>query len=187
MSVVDEVIGAGGAKPPALVRVWDPFVRLFHWSMVALFAAAYLTGDEIERVHVAAGYAIAALLALRIVWGFAGSGHARFADFVRSPRDVLAYLRDVARLRARRYLGHNPAGGMMILALMVMLTATCVTGVMMTTDAFWGTQWVEDVHQGLANGTLALIALHVIGVLTASFQHRENLAKAMITGVKRRP
>jgi cytochrome b len=187
MTIVNDLIEAGGATPPATVKVWDRFVRIFHWSLVALFATAYATGDEIERVHIAAGYAIAALLALRILWGFAGPAHARFSSFVRSPREVIVYLRDVARVRAPRYLGHNPAGGLMIIALMATLVGTCVTGVMMTTDAFWGAKWVEEVHQALANVMLGLIALHVIGVLVASFEHRENLVKAMVTGMKRRP
>ena len=186
MTIVDDTIEAGGARPPATVKVWDLFVRAFHWSLVALFATAYATGDEIEQVHIAAGYAIAALLALRIVWGFMGPAHARFSNFVRSPREVLVYLRDVARVRAPRYLGHNPAGGTMIIALVVMLIATCVTGIMMTTDAFWGAKWIEQVHQALANGTLGLIVLHVLGVIVASFEHRENLVKAMVTGMKRR-
>ncbi|WP_368681339.1 cytochrome b/b6 domain-containing protein, partial [Acinetobacter baumannii] len=86
------------------VKVWDPFVRIFHWPLASLFVLAYATGDEIERVHVAAGYASAGLLAIRIVWGFVGPRHARFSNFVRPPREVLAYLRDVAMLRARRYL-----------------------------------------------------------------------------------
>jgi cytochrome b len=186
MIVVNDTIGAGGARPPAMIKVWDLFVRAFHWSLVTLFAIAYATGDEIERVHIAAGYAIAGLLALRTVWGFVGPTHARFSSFVRSPREVLVNLRDVALVRAPRYLGHNPAGGMMIIALMAMLTGTCITGVMMTTDAFWGAEWVEVTHQALANGTLGLIALHVLGVLAASFEHRENLVKAMVTGMKRR-
>jgi cytochrome b len=186
MTIVNHTIEAGGARPPATVKVWDLFVRAYHWSLVALFATAYATGDEIEQVHIAAGYAIAGLLALRTVWGFIGPTHARFSSFVQSPREVLAYMRDVALVRAPRYLGHNPAGGMMIIALIVMLIGTCVTGVMMTTDAFWGVKWVEVTHQALANGTLGLIVLHVIGVLVASFEHRENLVKAMVTGMKRR-
>ena len=139
----------------------------------------------IEKVHIAAGYTIAALLALRIVWGVVGPRHARFESFVRSPRDVLAYLRDVALLRAPRYIGHNPAGGAMILALLAMLAGTCATGLMMTTDAYWGAKWVEEVHEVLANLTVGLIALHVLGVLAASFEHGENLVKAMVTGRKR--
>lgn len=179
------VTEVGGAMPPATVKVWDPFVRVFHWSLVTLFAIAYVTGDEIERVHNVAGYTIAGLLALRIVWGFVGPRHARFTDFVRSPREAFRYLRDAMLLRARHYIGHNPAGGLMIIALIVMLAGTCMTGTLMTTDAYWGSEAMEDVHGALANATVGLIVLHVLGVLIASFEHRENLVKAMLTGRKR--
>lgn len=186
MSTVNESIEAGGATPPATVKVWDPFVRVFHWSLATLFVVAYLTGDEIEKVHIAAGYTIAALVALRILWGFIGPAHARFGNFVRTPRETLAYLRDVALLRAPRYLGHNPAGAAMIIALLVSLTGTCITGYMMTTQAYWGAKAVEEIHEVLANLTVGLVIFHVLGVLFASFEHRENLVKAMITGRKRR-
>ena len=178
---------AGGATPPATVKVWDPFVRFFHWSLVTLFVIAYVTGDEIEKVHIAAGYAIAGLLALRIVWGFIGSRPARFADFVRSPREVFGYLRDMLLLRARRYVGHNPAGGLMIIALTAMLAGTALSGYLMTTEAYWGSKIMEKVHQAFANATVALVALHILGVLVASFEHRENLVKSMLTGRKRAP
>ena len=183
----DNVIDAGGVTPPAEVRVWDPLVRVFHWSLATLFLVAYVTGDEIERVHSAAGYAIAGLIILRVVWGFVGPRHARFSSFVRSPRAVLAYLRDVARFRAPRHLGHNPAGGAMIIALLVMLAVTGITGHMMTTDAFWGAKGVEEIHEAFANLTVGLIAFHVLGVLISSFGHRENLVKSMMTGRKRQP
>lgn len=185
MTIVNDTIQAGGATPPATVKVWDPFVRVFHWSLVTLFVVAYATADEIERVHIAAGYAIAGLVALRIVWGFVGPRHARFSSFLQSPRKVLAYLRDVALFRAPRHLGHNPAGGAMIVALLALLSGACVTGFMLTTDAFWGSKWLGEVHEILANLMVALIALHIVGVLIASFEHRENLVKAMFTGRKR--
>lgn len=186
MSTVDNTIGAGGASPPAAIKVWDPFVRVFHWSLATLFLAAYATGEDAGQVHIAAGYTIAGLIALRFVWGFVGPGHARFSNFVRSPRAVLAYLRDVALFRAPRYLGHNPAGGAMIVGLLVMLLVTGVTGYMMTTDAFWGAEWVEEVHEAFANLTVGLIVFHVLGVLFSSFLHGENLVKSMITGRKPR-
>ncbi|MCC7347237.1 MAG: cytochrome b/b6 domain-containing protein [Variibacter sp.] len=186
MSAVNHAVEAGGGMPPATVKVWDPFVRVFHWSLAALFVVAYATGDEIEKVHIAAGYAIAGLVATRIVWGLVGPRHARFTSFVRSPREVLAYGRDVVLLRAPRYIGHNPAGGAMIVALLAMLTATCITGIMMTTDAYWGSKWVEEAHEIMAHVTIGLVVAHVIGVLIASFEHRENLVAAMITGRKRR-
>ncbi len=185
MTIANHAIEAGGVMPPATIKVWDIFVRMFHWSLATLFIVAYATGDEIERVHIAAGYAIGGLLALRIVWGFVGPRHARFSNFVKTPPAVAAYLRDVVLLRAPRYVGHNPAGGLMIVVLIAMLAATCATGFMMTTDEFWGAKWVEGVHEALANATLGLVMLHVLGVLVASFQHRENLVKAMITGRKR--
>jgi cytochrome b len=185
MSAVNATIEAGGATPPASVKVWDPFVRVFHWSLAILFLVAYATGDAIEKVHIAAGYAIAGLVAARIVWGFIGPRHARFSSFVRPPREVLGYLRDVALLRAPRYIGHNPAGGAMIIALLAALIGTAITGYMMTTDAYWGAKWVEEVHETLANLTMGLVVAHVLGVLVASFEHRENLVKAMITGRKR--
>lgn len=179
MSAINDGIEAGGETPPASVKVWDPFVRVFHWSLAGLFLLAYATGDEIENVHIAAGYTIAGLLALRIAWGFVGPRNARFSDFVRSPRAVLAYMRDVALLRAPRYLGHNPAGGTMVVALIITLIVTCSTG------TFWGAKWVEEMHEAFANLTIGLVVVHVLGVLLASFEHSENLVKAMITGRKR--
>jgi cytochrome b len=196
MSAQTGAVEAGGVMPPAtankladragaLVRVWDPFVRIFHWSLVALFILAFVTGDEVERVHIAIGYTIAGLVAARIVWGFIGSRHARFRDFVRPPAETLGYMRKAVRGCAPRHLGHNPAGGLMTLALLGMIIAISGTGFMMTTDAFWGAKWVEDLHEGLVYATLGLIAMHVAGVIVTSISHRENLVKAMITGRKR--
>jgi cytochrome b len=180
---------AGGVQPPAacrqMVKVWDPFVRVFHWSLVILFATAFLTGDESERFHLFAGYAIAALVALRIVWGFIGTRYARFANFVKGPVAVAGFMRDTLRLKAPRYLGHNPAGGAMILALLAMLIGLSVSGYLMTLDQYWGSQALEDVHEALAYITLVLVALHVAGVVMAGIEHGENLVASMITGRKR--
>jgi cytochrome b len=176
---------AGRATRPAKVAVWDPFVRVFHWSIVALFVMAWVTGDDWEGLHKAGGYAIAALVALRLVWGFVGSKHARFASFVRGPRKVVAYVADTIRLRARRYLGHNPAGGAMIVALLGALAATVASGIAMDAGWFGKAHWLEDVHEAFANLTLALAAVHVVGVIVASLLHRENLVRAMLSGRKR--
>lgn len=110
------------------VKVWDPLVRIFHWSLVVAFATAYITGEEETAAHDWAGYVVLGLVAFRILWGFVGTRHARFADFVHAPRTVLAYARDLLTGRTRRYLGHNPLGGVMIVALLVSLTATGGTG-----------------------------------------------------------
>lgn len=176
-----------GATPSGTVRVWDPLVRIFHWSLVGLFVFAYLTGDEWQNPHEWAGYAIAMLVAIRVPWGLTGSRHARFASFMHRPSTVSAFLADTVRLRARRYLGHNPAGGVMVITLLVAIAVIAASGFMMTTDAFWGVEWVEDVHEITVTLTLALIALHVGGVILASFEHGENLVRSMVTGAKRAP
>ncbi len=167
------------------VRVWDSFVRIFHWSLVGLFAFAFATGDEWETPHEYAGYVIAALVALRVVWGFIGPVHARFADFVKGPATVIAFLRESVAMKAPRHLGHNPAGGAMVIALLTMLTVICSSGYAMTTTMFWGVDWVEEVHEIAVYATLGLIALHIAGVILASIEHGENLVHAMITGRKR--
>lgn len=193
MTASKHAVEAAGAMPAVAasspqaktVRVWDPFVRIFHWSLVVLFAVAFASGDEIEWLHIRIGYAIAALVALRVVWGFVGTRHARFSDFICSPGEIAAYSGQALRFRAPRYLGHNPAGGAMVLALLVLVAGIAATGFAMTTDVFWGSQWLEDLHEGLVYTTMGLIALHVAGVVFSSLEHGENLVKAMITGRKR--
>jgi len=174
----------GGGSPP-MVRVWDPLVRLLHWSLVGLFAFSYLTGDEWKQAHILSGYAIIGLLAVRIVWGFVGTRHARFSNFIYSPVTTARFLVDTVAMQASRYIGHNPAGGAMVIALLLSISGIAATGYMMTTDAYWGVEWVEEVHELLANLTLGLIALHIAGVVLASIEHKENLVRAMITGRKR--
>lgn len=167
------------------VKVWDPFVRFFHWALVALFVVAFATAEDYETAHLAAGYAILVLVLARIVWGFVGPAHARFRGFVFAPRQTLRFMADTARLKARRYLGHNPAGGLMVVALMAMMLAITATGIMQTLDGFADAKWVEEVHEGAVFATLGLIGLHLLGVLVASIEHRENLVRSMITGRKR--
>ncbi|RMD64864.1 MAG: cytochrome B [Alphaproteobacteria bacterium] len=169
----------------AEIKVWDPIVRIFHWSLVGSFAIAWVTADEWDDLHEWAGYAAAALVLFRLVWGLIGPRHARFSEFVKPPRTVIAYLKNVVAGRERRYLGHNPAGGAMIVALLCLLLGTSFTGWLATTDAFWGNEWIEELHETLANGLLLLVGLHVAGVLLASIRHHENLVRAMITGRKR--
>ena len=192
------------------VRVWDPLVRWGHWALVAAFAVAYLSGDDLMSLHAWMGYAIGAWLVVRLAWGFVGPRHARFASFVRPPGESLAYLRDLALRRSPRFLGHSPAGGAMVVALMAGLAGTVGTGLVT-----WGAQgrgplagvmapWqepaaggrserregaveeaFEEAHELLANLTVALALLHLAGVAWASLAHRENLPRAMVTGRKR--
>jgi cytochrome b len=165
------------------VPVWDPLVRVFHWSLVAAYATAWLSDGE-HATHRLAGYLVLGLVVFRLAWGFVGSPHARFADFVPSPRRLLAYLRDLRRGRAERHLGHNPAGGAMIVAMLALLLALGFTGWLQTTVSFWGVGWVEELHEFLANASLVLVGLHLLGVALSSLLHRENLVRAMITGRK---
>ena len=172
---------------PAQVAVWDPLIRIFHWSLVALFSFAFATGDEWDSAHELAGYLIAGLVTGRIVWGFVGPRYARFADFMYRPARVLSYLQESVKLRAPRFLGHNPAGGAMVVTLLVAIAAIAGSGYLMTTDAYWGVSWLEQLHKVVAFGTLGLIGLHVTGVVLASIEHKENLVGAMFTGRKRAP
>lgn len=179
---------ADGPASPAseTVKVWDVFVRVFHWSLVVLFAAAFVTSETSEAAHIYAGYGVLSLVTVRLIWGLIGTQHARFTSFVFRPSVVLAYMRDAACFRARRYLGHNPAGGAMVLALLVAVTTTGASGYMMTLERYWGQKWIEEVHELAAHATLVMIALHVVGVIFSSIAHRENLVRSMFTGRKRR-
>ena len=177
------------ARPDAhsVVRVWDLVVRLFHWSLVASFVVAWLTRHGNENVHYLAGYAAAGLVVLRVAWGVVGTHYARFRQFTRSPRTTLKYLGDIVTGREARYLGHNPAGAAMIIALLIAMTATALTGWMQTTDQFWGEEWVTEIHEKLADGLLLLVLAHIAGGILASVRHHENLVVAMFTGLKRAP
>lgn len=109
-------------------KVWDPLVRIFHWSLVIFFFTAYFSSEEGEGLHVFAGYAVLGLVLFRILWGFAGTEHARFRDFIYSPAHIVRYLKNLFGGKAEHYLGHNPAGGLMVLALLASLLLTTVTG-----------------------------------------------------------
>lgn len=181
-SRVDTMEGARAMRAPT-IKVWDIAVRAFHWSLVAAMAYQFL-GEDGTWLHNSVGYVILGLIGVRLVWGVVGTRHARFSDFVTSPATTLRYLFDILRGHPRRYIGHNPAGAAMVIALIALVSATAISGWAMTTDALWGEEWIEELHEGLANATLVLIGLHVLGVIMASWQHNENLVKSMITGRK---
>ena len=205
---------------PASTLVWDPLVRFGHWALVAAFAVAYLSAEEEaggpDPLHVWGGYVVGAIVVVRVMWGFVGPRHARFSDFVRSPLVALGYFRDLFYGRARRYVGHSPAGGAMVIALLVCLAATVTTGLMAYGEQGKGPlaavlvtganansneagqralaktgeekseSTIGELHGLMANITVALVVAHIFGVAVASIVHKENLVLAMITGRKRR-
>jgi len=169
----------------ATVMVWDPIVRIFHWTVVAGCVANLFLLEDGGLAHEVIGYTVAAALTVRIVWGFVGSRHARFADFVPRPRQLLPYLTLLAHRREPRQLGHNPAAAVMILILMALLAGVSITGWMATLDAFWGVEWVEELHEGTAEAILWLALIHAAAAIYESLRHGENLVWAMFTGRKR--
>jgi cytochrome b len=166
------------------VKVWDPLVRIGHWTLVAATVGAWLTHG---KWHEWLGYAVLAVVAVRIVWGFVGASYARFAQFVPPPAATLGYGKQVLAGHEPRHIGHNPLGGWMIVMLLTTITGICITGWLYTTDKFWGIAWVEDLHTGLTNVLIALVALHIAGVIFSSLRHGENLVAAMVHGRKRAP
>ena len=167
------------------VKVWDLLVRVLHWSLVISVVLAWLTRHGQGDLHINTGYFALAVVLVRSCWGFVGSRYARFSHFVQTPAYTLDYARTVFAGTARRYLGHNPLAGWMTIALLTMVFLVCATGWLYTTDAFWGVEWVEELHEGMANILLGLVVLHIIGAISTSRHTRENLITAMIHGKKR--
>jgi len=139
----------------AKIKVWDIAVRIFHWSLVVFFFVAYSTGDDESRIHVYAGYGVSALVAFRILWGFAGTKHAQFSDFIYGPAATLRYARSFISLRPIHYFGHNPLGGWMIIALLLCLIAVCWSGLEAYGEQGQGplaTHGTSFVSSAVANG-----------------------------------
>lgn len=166
------------------ILVWDIPTRVFHWLLAASFAGAFLTAESerLRDIHVMLGYGFAGLIAFRLIWGLVGSRYARFRSFLFSPKEVVAYLRSMFSRSPRHYLGHNPVGSIAVFLLLGLGIVTALTGWMNFNDI--GGEWTEEVHEGAANGMLALVVVHIVGVLVSSFLHRENLVRAMFTGRK---
>ncbi len=181
---------------PKSVRVWDPLIRVFHWSLVFFFLLAFATGDDWTSLHVWAGYAISMLIAFRLLWGLIGTRNARFLAFVKSPAAVKQYLRAMLSLKPPHYLGHNPVAAIMVIALLASIALVAFSGMVLiasqgqgplagTLFASWNGGVMEEVHEFFANFTLLLVFIHVAGVVVSSFLEGENLVRAMITGRKK--
>jgi len=179
------------------VRVWDPLVRLFHWSLLIAVGVAYFTQEQHYEEHLLSGYVVLGLVVFRLFWGVAGSRHARFTQLCPTPATLLSHLKSMARLQAPRYLGHNPAGGVMVIALLLCLSCIALSGIALdaaenrsgplaSARLFLYTDTINAIHDYATQLLLVLVALHVLGVVLSSVLHRENLPLAMVTGKKRR-
>lgn len=181
------------------IDVWDPLLRIFHWGLALTFITAYFSGDDYLDVHTVAGYSLLALIVLRIPWGFIGGRHARFADFVRPPREVLAHIKELITGKPSYHEGHNPLAGWVYIVMFLTLIALALSGIallgieeragplaqMMIGVPHSFEDVLEDTHEILANGAVALVVIHLLGVLIGSMTQGENLIRAMITGRKK--
>lgn len=166
------------------VKVWDPFVRLFHWSLVSCVLLNQFILEAGATAHEWTGYVASALVLARVLWGFVGSRHARFADFFPTPGRLLRHFKALSQGRHPQYAGHNPLGALMMLTLMACVLVLGLTGWMQTTDAYFGEEWLMELHEWLANGLLVAAGLHAVAAIVMGRIERVNLVKAMVTGVK---
>jgi cytochrome b len=178
------------------VKVWDPLVRVFHWSLVFFFLFAFITEDDWLNLHVQAGYAVSFLIGFRLLWGLVGTRNARFLTFVKSPTVMLTYLKGMLSFKVPHYLGHNPLGAAMVIILLLGITLVSLSGMALiaiegngplagSLVASWDADWIEEVHEFFANFTLLMVIVHVSGVIFSSLVEGENLVKAMVTGRKK--
>ncbi|MDO8788705.1 MAG: cytochrome b/b6 domain-containing protein [Sulfuritalea sp.] len=167
------------------LRVWDLPTRIFHWSLVASFAIAFLTAEseKLRDIHVIAGYTLAGLIAFRLLWGFIGGGYSRFAEFLPTPRKLFDYLKSLIDGKPQHYIGHNPAGAVAIFLLLGFGITAAASGWAVYEDV--GGHFLEELHEGASNGMMAIVVIHIAGVIVSSWLHNENLVRAMITGWKK--
>ena len=166
--------------------IWDIPTRVFHWLIVLCFAIAYITSgnDEWELLHITCGYSLFGLMLFRLLWGFVGSRHARFASFVKKPAAAIQYLKSLQGKSAspEHHSGHNPAGAWAIVLLIALGLLTPIAGYITFNN--WLGDWIADVHGALGNIMLGLVVIHLLGVIVGSLKHRENIVRAMFSGYK---
>jgi len=166
------------------ILVWDVPTRVFHWLLVLSFCGAYLTAES-ERyrdIHVVLGYTLLGLIGFRLLWGFFGTRYAQFRSFLFKPGEIAAYALSLLKGKPEHYIGHNPLGSVSIWLLLALGISSGITGVMLFEDA--GGEAVEELHEFVSNAMLSIVFIHIAGVLVSSVLHRENLARAMVTGFK---
>ena len=169
------------------LKVWDPFVRLFHWSLVIGFGANALVVDDDGKLHQWIGYAVVALVVLRIVWGLIGTKYARFTSFPPSLPGAIGQVREMFAGEKRVHIGHTPLGALMIYNLLASMLVIGVSGFLMTTNMFWGVEWPEELHEASVAWAEISVVLHIAAVFFESWRTSVNLPRAMVTGCKELP
>ncbi|QDP22990.1 cytochrome b/b6 domain-containing protein [Bradyrhizobium cosmicum] len=167
------------------VTVWDLPLRLWHWTLAASVLAAWFTPTVYDSVHRIVGYTVLALLAFRLVWGVRGSRYSRFRMVGVRLRAAPSYLWNLRRGMTGRYIGLNPAGTLMLVALLLSLAVSAISGALSVTVTFFGVWWIEDTHVYASDAVMVLVVLHVVGVVLMGLLQRENLIRSMFTGRKR--
>ena len=166
------------------IKVWDRFIRVFHWSLAACVLTNFFVIDDGEMLHQWLGYTAGTLVLARIVWGFIGPRHARFSDFFPTPARVRSHLTDLFSGATDHHDGHNPVGALVMLTMLAVVLSLGLTGFLQTTDAFWGEEWLQELHEILASTLITFAGLHAAAAIVMSRVERTNLIAAMITGVK---
>ena len=169
------------------IKVWDPVVRLFHWSLVGAFVANAFFTDAERLLHRQVGYVVVGLISLRVVWGLVGSKYARFASFPPNPAAALGQVADMATGRKRLHIGHTPLGALMIYNLLLSMVVIGGSGYMMTLNAYFGIQWVKELHELAVTWAEVSVVAHIAAVLWESRRTGVNLPLAMVTGTKTFP
>jgi cytochrome b len=192
--------GSGGVTPPVERRIWDPLLRIFHWALVAAFATSFVLGEfgpNIMTLHFWSGYVICGLLAFRLIWGIFGSKHARFTDFIAGPGQVVRYMRHLPERSPSYWPGHNPLGGLAVIALLLLLVAQVTTGLLADPEDYINQGPLAHLvsadmnraasawHEIIGSVLLGLIALHVGVIVFYRIWKREDLIRPMITGRKK--
>ena len=172
-------------ESPTPAPAWDAVVRLTHWSVAAL-VLWNLFEDSGGPLHRNLGYAAAALVALRLVWGVVGSPNARFAAWWPRVSTLRRYLASLRTGTPMKFASHNPLGALGMLAMWGLVAALTATGWLSRLDAFWGEDWPIALHAWAAYALLALVVLHVSAAIVMSVLHKDNLILAMLTGKKQR-
>ena len=166
------------------ILVWDFPTRIFHWLLVICFAGAWLTSESerLQMIHYAFGYSAVALVLFRLVWGLIGTKYARFTQFIKGPKQILSHFKDALSGKRHTIVGHNPAGGLVMVALMLIILLIGLTGYLSVKE-FLG-DFMSGAHEAIASLALALVIVHIAAAIIMSLLQRENLIKAMVTGKK---